>query len=77
MKEKSVTFCFLKLNAKKKANFPKIIVGRVTFLWKIQVSSEAVAMELWKRKTRDYHQKLNVRVASRIVEQFRTFDLKK
>ena len=27
-------------------------------------------MEWWKRKTRDYHQKLNVRVASQIAEQF-------
>ena len=35
MKEKSVTFCFLKLKAKEKANFSKIIGGRVTFLWKI------------------------------------------
>ena len=34
MKEKSVTFCFLKLKAKEKANFSKIIGGRVTFLWK-------------------------------------------
>ena len=42
-----------------------------------QVIAEAVAMEWWKRKARDYHQKLNVRVASQIVEQFRTYDLKK
>ena len=34
-------------------------------------------MEWWKRKTRDYHQELNVRVASRIAEQFGTYDLKK
>ena len=27
MKEKSVTFCFLKLNAKEKANFSKITGG--------------------------------------------------
>ena len=27
-----------------------------------QLLAEAVAMEWWKRKTRDYHQKLNVRV---------------
>ena len=60
MKEKSVTFCFLKLKAKEKENL-----------------SEVVAMEWWKRKTRDYHMKLNVRVASRIDEQFRTYDLKK
>ena len=42
-----------------------------------QLLAEAVAMEWWKRKTRDYHQKLNVRVASRIAEQFRTNNLKK
>ena len=35
MKEKSVTFCFLKLKAKEKPNFSKITGGRVTFLWKI------------------------------------------
>ena len=33
-----------------------------------QLPAEAVAMEYWKRKTRDYHQKLNVRIASRIAE---------
>ena len=32
---------------------------------------------LWKRKTREYQQKLNVRVASRIAKQFRTNNLKK
>ena len=32
MKEKSVTFCFLKLKAIEKANFSKIPGGRVTFL---------------------------------------------
>ena len=42
-----------------------------------QLLAEAAAMEWWKRKTRDYHQKLSVRVASRIAEQFRTYDLKK
>ena len=42
-----------------------------------QLPAEAVAMEKWKRKTRDYHQKLNVRVASRIAKQFRTYDLRK
>ena len=34
MKEKFVAFCFLKLKAKKKANFSKIIGGRVTFMWR-------------------------------------------
>ena len=34
-------------------------------------------MEYWKRKTRDYHQKLNTRVASQIVEQFNTYDPRK
>ena len=29
-------------------------------------------MEQWKRKTKDYHQKLNVQVASRVAEQFWT-----
>ena len=32
-------------------------------------------MEWWKRKTRDYHQKLNIRVASRITEQSSGFEL--
>ena len=70
MKEKSVTFCFLKLETKEKANFSKIIRGRVTFLWRIWVSSfksnvYALSFHLkpykewWKPKTRDYHQKLN------------------
>ena len=86
MEEKSVTFCFLKLKAKEKADFSNIIWGRVTFLWRIQVSSfkvnvyslnSAVAMEWWKRKTRDYYQKLTVQAASRIAEQFRTYDLRK
>ena len=42
-----------------------------------QLLAEAVAMEWWKCRTRDYHQKLNVRVASRFAKQFRTYDLKK
>ena len=42
-----------------------------------QLLAKAVTMEFWKRKTRDYHQKLNVRVESRIAEQFRIYDLKK
>ena len=42
-----------------------------------QLPAEAVAMEKCKRKTKDYHQKLNVRVASQIAEQFRTYDLRK
>ena len=35
MKEKSVTFCFLKLKAKEKANFSTITEGRVAFLCRI------------------------------------------
>ena len=42
-----------------------------------QLLAEAVAMEWWKRKTRDYYQKLHVRVASQIAEQFRTTNVKK
>ena len=88
LKDKSITFCFLKLKAKKKAIFSKMIGGRLTFCGKFrshfsklmfthQLLAEVVAMEWWKRKTRDYHQKLNVRVASRIAEQIRTNNLKK
>ena len=88
MKEKSITFCFLKLKAKEKANFSKII-GEGDFSVENlglflqskcllnQLPAEAVAIEWWKLKTGDYHQKLNVRVASRIAEQFRTYDLRK
>ena len=32
--KKSITFCFLKLEAKEKASFSKFIQGRVIFLWK-------------------------------------------
>ena len=39
--------------------------------------AETVAMKLWKRKTRYYHQKLKLRVVSRIAEQFKTHDLRK
>ena len=35
-------------------------------------SAEVAAMKQWKSKTRDYHQKLNGRVASRNAEQFKT-----
>ena len=42
----------------------------------IKLLAEAIAMVWWKRKTTDYHQKLSVRVASRIVEQFGTNSLK-
>ena len=35
----------------------------------IQPLAEAAAAEWWKRKTKDYHQKLNVRVASQIAKQ--------
>ena len=40
-------------------------------------TDSAVAMKYWKRKTGNYHQKLNVQVASRIAEQFRTYDIRK
>ena len=39
--------------------------------------AETVAMKLWKSKTRYYHQKLKLRVVSRIAEQFKTYDLRK
>ena len=35
------------------------------------VTNKGLAMKYRKSKTRDYHQKLNVRVASGIVEQFK------
>ena len=35
----------------------------------IQPLAEAVAVEWWKRKTKDYHQKLNVRLASQTAKQ--------
>ena len=34
-KKESVTFCFLELKVKEKANISKIIGERVTFLWRI------------------------------------------
>ena len=87
MKEKSATFCFLKLKAKENAIFSKIIEGRWLFcrkfrsvlskfihLLRTQLLVEAIAMEWWKRKTRNYNQKLNVRVASRITEKFRALN---
>ena len=46
MKEKSVIFCFFKLKAKEKAKFSKIIEGRATFLWRIQVSPFKVNVNL-------------------------------
>ena len=39
--------------------------------------AEAIAMKLWKSKTRDYHQTLNEQVASGIAERFKTQDLRK
>ena len=33
-----------------------------------QLSAEAIAMEWWKRKARDYHQNLEVRAPSRTAE---------
>ena len=38
---------------------------------------QAVAMESWTRKTRDYDKKLSVRVDSQIVEQFKTYGRRK
>ena len=35
------------------------------------------AMQQWKRKTRNYQQKLNVQVALQIAEKFKTYDLRK
>ena len=35
MNDKSVVSCFLKLKAKEKATFSKIIARKATFLWKI------------------------------------------
>ena len=58
MKEKSAKFGFLKLKAKEKANFSKIIGGRVTFLWRIR----SILSKLMFTHSRDYHQKLNVQV---------------
>ena len=52
----------------------KIPRGKVEshFLKKLAfVTNKGLAMKYRKSKTRDYHQKLNVRVASRIVEQFK------
>ena len=42
-----------------------------------QLLAEAVTMEGWNRKTRDYHQKLNARIALQFAEQFRINNLKK
>ena len=36
-----------------------------------------VAMEWWKRKTKNSHQKLNVQVPSSIAKHIRTYDLRK
>ena len=46
-------------------------------LSKLMFSDSDVAMEYWKRKTRNYHQKLNAQVALRIAKQFRIHNLRK
>ena len=38
--------------------------------------SSAIAMNQWKSKIQNNHQKLNEKVASRIVERFETEDLR-
>ena len=39
--------------------------------------AEAVVIKLWNSESQDYHQKLNGQLASRIVERFKTEDLRK
>ena len=77
MKEKSITF------TKGKSKFLQNQGGwhfcgefRSPLL-KLMFTHSVVAMEYRKRKTRNYHQKLNVQVASRTAKQFRTYDLRK
>ena len=79
MKQKFVTFCFLKLKNKRKTKFPQnhreegdFSVDNLILLL-TQLSAEVVAMGWWKRKTRDYHQKLNSHVASRIAEKIAVY----
>ena len=77
MKEKSVTF------AKGKSKFLQnqggcLFCGEFrSLLSKLMFTHSVAAMEYWKPKTRNYHLKLNVQVASRFAEQFRTYDLRK
>ena len=91
MKEKSVTFCLLKLKGKEKENFSKAIwrgwllygefrslLSKLMFTHADSCWSHCSGVE--GRKTRDCHRKLKVRIASRIAEfpqQFRTCDLRK
>ena len=58
--EKNVLHCFTKLNA------------NLSYHLLTLFPAEAVAMKQWNSKTRDYHKKLNGRVALRIDERFKT-----
>ena len=92
MKENCVTFYFIKLNAKvsaissgKEGYFCSSKEGpfcsEVRYLLSKLIFTQFVSC--WSRsheigkKTREYHQKLNVRVVTRITERFKTYDLRK
>ena len=81
MKEKSVTFTkgkskFFQNHRKGRRRW--LFCGEFrSLLSKLMFTDSAAAMEECKRKTRNYHQKLNVQCASRIAKQFRTYDLRK
>ena len=89
MKEKSISFSFLKLKAKEKQISPKSSEEECFFCGKFRspVSKLLIFTHSasccsrshgWqKRKTTDYCQKLNARVVSQIAENFRTNILKK
>ena len=70
VKEKCVTFCFIKSNTKV---FPKSSGEGLRFCLEVRslLSKLTVAMKQWRSKTQDYYQKLDVRVASRTAEQFK------
>ena len=79
MKEKSVTFTkgknkFLQNHRESGWLFCEEFKS---LLSKLMFTDSAIAMEFGKRKTRSYHQKLNVQIASWVAEQFRTYDLGK
>ena len=85
MKEKSVTFCFL-IKSKEKSKFLQNHRGRVTFLWRIQASSFKVIvyslsflLKPWQWSSGNVKQEIITRnwIALRIVEQFRTYYLRK
>ena len=71
MKGNCVKSCFIKLNAKVS---PKSSGEGGDFSVQVvrYLLLKLIFAQLWKSKTQDYHQKLNVRVASRISEQFKT-----